>query len=148
MMIPSSQKNCSYLLAGALIFAHLATCLLAPWFHQHPGQDHAEVKGDSHHAHVSPFAPLPSEHEEDDDHENAILHLFTVGNTSQELLRGASPAHSDNSVAAVVRIVVDWLVAAIPNPALSRQGCFQSPILSPPQDYCVLSATNLSPPQA
>jgi len=147
-MIFSSQKNCNPLLAGALIIAHLATCLLAPWFHQHPEQDHAEAKGDSYHAHASPFAPLPSEHEEDDDHEDAILHLFTVGNTSLELLRGAAPAHSENRVATVVLIVVDWLVAAIPNPTLSRQGFFQSPILSNPQDYCVLSATNLSPPQA
>ena len=147
-MILSSQKNCNYLLAGVLIIAHLATCLLGPWFHQHPGQDHAEAKGGSHHTHASPSAPLASEHEEDDDHEDAILHLFTVGNPSLELLRGASPAHSENSVAAVVMIVVDWLVAAIPNPTLSRQGFFQSPILSNPQDYCVLSATNLSPPQA
>jgi len=148
MMILSSQKNCNDLLAGALIIAHLAACLLASWFHQHPGQDHAEVKGGSHHAHASPFAPLPFEHEEDDDHEDAILHLFTVGNTSLELLRGASPAYSENTVAAVVLIVVDWLVATIPNPALSCQGFFQSPIPSPPQEYCVLSATNLSPPQA
>lgn len=146
-MIFFSRQNSKSLPAGALIVTHLALCLLAPWFHQHPGHDHAEAKGGSHHAHAVPFAPPPSGHEEDDDHENAILHLFTVGNPSLELLRGATPAHSDNSVAAVALIVVDWLVAAIPNPALSRQGCFQSPILSPPQDYCVLSATNLSPPQ-
>lgn len=149
MMIFFSRQNSEGLLAGALIIAHLATCFFASWFHQHPGHDHAEAKGNSHHAHGLPFTPLPSEHEEDDDdHEDAILHLFTVGNPSLELLRGASPAHSDNGVAAVVLIAVDWLVAAIPNPALSRQGFFQSPNLSNPQDYCVLSATNLSPPQA
>lgn len=147
-MILSSQKNYYYPLAGTLIIAHLVTCLLAPWFHQHPGQDHAEANGSSHHAHASPIAPLPSEREEDDDHEDAILHLFAVGNTSLELLHGASLAHSDNSVAAVGLIVVDWLVTTIPNPVFAGQSLFKPSILPSPQDYCVLSATNLSPPQA
>lgn len=147
-MIFFSRQNSKSLPAGALIVTHLALCLLAPWFHQHPGHDHAEAKGGSHHAHAVPFAPLPSEHEEDDDHEDAMLHLFTVGNPSLELLRGASSTHSENSVAAVVMIAVDWLVAAIPNSAFSRQSLFKSSILPNPQDYCALSATNLSPPQA
>jgi len=148
-MIFFSRQNSKSLPVGALIVTHLALCLLGSWFHQHPGHDHAEAKGGSHHAHALPFAPLPSEHEEDDDdHEDAILHLFTVGNPSLELLRGASPAHSENSVAAVVLIVVDLPFAAISNPGFSRQSLFKSSILPNPQDYCVLSATNLSPPQA
>jgi hypothetical protein len=136
------------LLVGAVSVTQLAICLLAPWFHQHPGHDHAEVKGGTQHAHGSPLTPPPSEHEGDDDHEESILHLFTSSNASSEFLRGAPPAHSEKSASAVVLIVIDSLIAAIPNSAFSRHSCLTSPILSPPQDNYVLSAANLSPPQA
>ena len=147
-MIFPLRPNSKSLLAGAVIVMHLAVCLLSPWFHQHPEHDHAEAKGGSHHAHGLPFTPLPFEHKDNDDHDDAILHLFTAGNSSLELLRDASSAHSGNSVAAVVLRFVDRFAAAISNPALSRQIVYRSPILLNPQDYCVLSATNLSPPQA
>jgi|GEM_PF-4279735 len=150
-MIFTSSKRCGSLTVGALIIAHLATCFLAPWFHQHPEQDHAKVKGDFYHSHVSAFASHAQEFEQDHHDLPDVLHLLE-GSQLFEKMQAAIAAHF-GQIFAPGKFVpqIDFFVSPFvenspPNFFVKTVIKF-SPV-QPTPNYFVLIATGLSPPLA
>ena len=150
-MILSSQKNCNPLLAGALIIAHLATCLFAPWFHQHPDQDHAEITGGSYHSHISAFASHAQEFEQDHHDLQETLHLLE-GSQLFEKMQAAIAAHFAQIFAPGKFLPqIDFFVSPFvenspPNSVVKT--ILKLPPVQLARDYFALTAAGLSPPLA
>lgn len=136
--------------AGALMIAHLVTCFLASWFHQHADQDHAEVKGEFYHSHVSAVASQAQEIEQDHHASPDGLHL----------LEGAQPFENMQTA-----LAVQFGQSFTPGKFAPQNDFFGLPSagVSPPtvvvktalklpsvrsllQNYFVLIAAGLSPP--
>jgi hypothetical protein len=139
------------LLAGASIIAHLAACFLALWFHQHPGQDHAEVEGNSYHSHASSFASPPPVFGQDRHDLSEGLHLLENSSLFDKM-QASIEAHFGQII---------FSGKYTPNPDfLGLPSASISPLVSvvktplkllpvqPTQDYFVLIASDLSPPLA
>jgi hypothetical protein len=150
-MILSAQKNCSPLLAGALIIAHLAACFLASWFHQHPDQDHAKITGGSYHSHVSAFASHAQEFEQDHHNLPDVLHLLE-GSQLFEKMQAAIAAHFGQIFTPGQFVPqIDFFVSPFgenspPNSVVKT--VLKLPPIQPARDYFALTATGLSPPLA
>ncbi len=150
-MKPSLQKKYPSGLAGALIITHLAAFFFAPWFHQHPGEDHAEVKGGFYHSHVSAFASQAQEFEQDHHDLPDVLHLLE-GAQLFEKMQAAIAAHFGQIIAPGKLVPqIDFFglpSAVISPPKFAVETALKLPPVQPTQDYFVLIATGLSPPLA
>ena len=138
-------------MSGALTIAHLVTCFLAPWFHQHPGHDHAEVKGGSYHSHASTFDSHTSEVEQDYHDLASVFHL----------LEGLQPAEKMQATIAVQMGQITTMgkfaphidffflpfVAKSPPNSVFKTFLKLTPI-QPGRDFFALTAAGLSPPLA
>jgi len=144
------QKH-KYFLAGALIIAHLAACLLAPWFHQHPGQDHAEVKGDFYHSHASAFASHAPEFEQDHHDLPDILHLLEGSQLFEKMQAAIAAQFGQIFTPGKYVPQIDFFVSPFvenspPNSVVKT--VLKLPPIQPARDYFALTATGLSPPLA
>lgn len=148
-MLFFSRQNSKSPLAGALIIAHFVTCFLAPWFHQHPGQDHAEVKGDSYHSHALPFASYAQEFDQDHHDWQEGLHLLEGSRLFDKVQASAVTHFGQVFVPGKCVVKIDFFgsnPASISLPAFVVKTIIKFPDIQPTQDYFVLIATGLSPP--
>ncbi|MCI0695732.1 hypothetical protein L0337_27480 [candidate division KSB1 bacterium] len=144
------QKR-KYCLASALIIAHLVACFLAPWFHQHAGEDHAEIKGDFYHSHVSAVASHAQEFEQDHHDLPDGLHLFE-GSQLFEKMQAAIAAHfgqiftPGKFVPQIDFFVSPFVENSPPNSVVKI--VLKLPPTQTARNYFALTATGLSPPLA
>ena len=148
-MIFTSSKKRSSLAAGALIIAHFAVCFLAPWFHQHPEQDHAGVKGEFYHSHASAFTSHPPQSEQNHYDLPAALHHLEGSQLFDEL-KGTSEAHF-GQIIFFGKYAPKIDLFGLPTPSISRPAFaaktfLKLPPVPPTQSYFVLIAAGLSPP--
>lgn len=147
----SSRQTAIRSLAGALIVAHLGACFLAPWFHQHAGEDHAEVNGGSYHSHVSASASHAQEFEQDHHDLPDVLHLLE-GSQLFEEIPAAIAAHFGQIFASGKFVphgdfFVSPVVESSPPNAVVKT-ILKLPPIQPARDHFALTATGLSPPLA
>jgi len=136
-------------LAGALIIAHLATCFLAPWFHQHPGHDHAEIKGGSYHSHAATFASHVQEFDQDHHDLQEALHLLEGSQLFDKMQASIETHFGQIFIPGKYVPQIDFLglpSASISLPAFTVKTTLKLPPVQPNQNYFVLVATGLSPP--
>ena len=138
-------------LASALIVAHLVTCFLAPWFHQHPGHDHAEIKGGSYHSHASTFASQAQEFNQDHHDLQEALHLLE-GSQLFDKMQASIEAHF-GQIIAPGKFVPQIDFCGSPFVENSPPNFFVKTVIKLPpiqlaRDYFALTATGLSPPLA
>lgn len=151
MMTFFSRQICKSLLLGVLTIAHLAVGFLAPWFHQHAGEDHAEVKGDFYHSHVSAVASHAQEFDQDHHDLPDGLHLLE-GSQLLEKMQAAISAHF-GQIFTPGKFVLqnDFFVSPFvenspPNSVVKT--ALKLPPIQTSRDYFALTATGLSPPLA
>jgi len=134
-----------------LVF-YLISIVLTPLFHQHPAEYHPVSINTGYHSHVEPFAPHTSEHREDDSRENATPDHFDETITPFEDMVGFVQVNPESVInpAKFAPIAVLFIQSSAESCSnqLSWQNSFNLLSPQPQQDYCVLTATNLSPPQA
>jgi len=140
-------------LAGmAVLVFYLISIVLTPLFHQHPGEYHPGSINTGYHSHAEPFATDIPEHSEDNNREDVESHHFSKTNTAFEDMVGIVQVNSRNIInpAKFSPIAVLFIQSSAESCSnqLSWQNAFNLLPLQPQQDYCVLTATNLSPPQA
>lgn len=150
-MTSSFPKSRKCLLAVALIIGHLVASFLAPWFHQHAGEDHAETEGNFYHSHVLAFASHAQEFEQDHHDSQEALHLLEglqlfekmqipVGShLAQVFIPGKSAPQIDFFVVPVVE-------NSPPNSFVKT--ALKLPPIRPARDHFAVTATGLSPPLA
>lgn len=146
-----SRQIYKSLLPGVLTIAHLAVGFLAPWFHQHAGEDHAEVKGDFYHSHISAVASHALEFEQDHHDLPDGLHLFE-GSQLFEKMQAAIAAHfgqifAPGKFAPQIDFFVSPFVENSPQNSIVK-AVLKLPPIQPARDYFALTATGLSPPLA
>lgn len=150
-MIKLIARKYRLLIAGGLIIAQWVALFFAPWFHQHPGQGHAEGKGDAYHAHAVPFTSHVPEFDKDRHDPQEGLHLLQ-GSRPFDTMQGLLEAHFGKIITPCkFASHVDFsglLSAAISPPAFIVKTIFKFLPLQAPLDYFVLTATGLSPPLA
>jgi len=128
--------------------AHLVVFFSAPWFHAHPGEDHAETKGEAYHSHLPPFASHSSEHDEEAPQDDDLMHLWAMGNWALQNWHGVPAAHAGN-IPDSAQYSSDINCISLPPALASHQPfLFRNLIIQNPADYYALNAANLSPPQA
>lgn len=151
-MIFTSSQKASSLLTGAVIIAHLVAFFFAPWFHLHPGEDYADLNGEFYHSHTMPFTSHAPEPDQDEQHQDAIMHLFAVRSQPLDEMHGFFQVNFGNIInPAKCAPNLDFF--NLPSTSISQyQFVFQNTtkfLIHPlQQNYFVLNATNLSPPQA
>lgn len=150
-MIFLSRQNSRSIPFGMLLVAYLATCLLAPWFHQHPGENHAELTGDSYHSHVSAFASPAQEFEQDHHGSQEGLHLLE-GSQLFDKVQAAIATHfgqifAPGKFAPQIDFLVSPFVENSPPNSIVK-AVLKFPPIQPARDYFALTATGLSPPLA
>lgn len=150
-MIYSLLPKCKYFFSGALIITHLVTCFLAPWFHQHSEQDHAEVKGSAYHSHVSPFASHAQEFDLDHHDLHVALHLLE-GSQPFDKMQFPVQAHFGQIIAPGKFVpqgdFSDSPPASVLPPKFVVKSVLKFSPVRPTQHYFVLIAAGLSPPLA
>jgi hypothetical protein len=150
-MAHSLLKRRNYFLAGALIIAHLATCLLAPWFHQHADEDHAEIKGDLYHAHVAPDAAQASESERAPHDLPDASHLLEGAQLFENVHAAFAAPFGQIFNSAKFASPIDFFVSSFAENSPSNavvKIVLKLPPLQPVRDYFALIAAGLSPPFA
>ena len=150
-MVNSLSKRYKSLLAGALIAAHFATCLLAHLLHFHPGHDHVDVKGEIYHSHA------PSTHSDEPEFEHRhhdlqdVLHLLE-GSPLIEKMHSLIETHFGQYYYLdkhKPQIEFAGLPSASPPlPKLIGKTILKIPPVHLVRDFIVLVATGLSPPLA
>ncbi len=150
-MIFSIRQTSKRSIAGACVIAYLTLCLLAPWFHQHPGHDHAEITGGSYHSHASTSASRAQEFDQDYHAWQEALHLLE-GPPLFEKMQASIEAHFGQIIfLGKYAPQIDFLglpSVSISPPAIVAKTSLKLPPIQAPQDYFVLIATGLSPPLA
>ncbi|MEE8126941.1 MAG: hypothetical protein V3T45_00170 [Nitrospinaceae bacterium] len=134
-----------------LVF-YLISLVLTPLFHHHHEEHHPGSRDNGYHSHSEPFVTPTSEHGEDDSRENATADHFDETITPFEDMVGFVQVNPESVInpAKFAPIAVLFIQSSAESCSnqLSRQNSFNLLSLQPQQDYCVLTATNLSPPQA
>ena len=142
-------------LSGIVVLVfYLLSIVLTPLFHLHPGEYHPGSINTGYHSHAEPFATHTSEHGEDNNRENAIPHHSGETITPFEDMVGVvhqvNPGNKINP--SKFPSILDVLLYPTSSESCQNQLPRQNILyLVPPQcqrDYSVLTATNLSPPQA
>ena len=134
-----------------LIF-YTISLVLAPWFHLHPGEYHPGPIGDGYHSHAEPFKAPISEHSEDDHQTDESYSHLGETITALDVMAGVARVNPSNIIhPAKFSLIVNTLISTsseICQNQLSRKHPLSLLSPQPPQEYCLLTATNLSPPQA
>ena len=150
-MIYAILQKCKYFFGGAFIVAHLLTCFLSPWFHQHVGEDHAEVKGDVYHSHVSPFASHGRESEQDHHDLAGVFHLLEGSQPVEKMKVAIAVQIGQISTIGKFAPHIDFFfspfVAKSP-PGFVVKTFLKLPPIQPAREYFALTAAGLSPPLA
>ncbi len=131
---------------------YLISLVLTPLFHQHPGEHHPGPRDKGYHSHAEPFAIHTSEHGEDDHRaDKTPKHVGETIAPFEDMVGvvQVNPANMINPARfSPIQVLVIQSSAESCSNQLSWQDAFNWLPLQPQQDYCVFSATNLSPPQA
>jgi len=141
-------------LAGmAVLVFYLISIVLTPLFHQHPGEYHPGSINTGYHSHAEPFATDIPEHSEDNNREDVESHHFSKTNTAFEDMVGVAQVNPGNIInplkfPPISGVLILPMSSENRTNQFSRKNTLFFPSPYPQQDYCVLSATNLSPPQA
>lgn len=135
-----------------MLVPYLISLVLNPLFHQHPGEHHPGSTNVGYHSHTEPFASHTSEHSEGFNQDDATPHHFGETLTLFEDMLGVVQVNQDYIInpakfSPVLVLFIQSFAERYFN-QLSWQDAFNLLALQPLQDYRVLTATNLSPPQA
>jgi hypothetical protein len=148
----SRKKKTSALCGITVLVYYLISLALAPLFHLHPGEYHHGSINTGYHSHTEQFATHASERSADDIEENAVRDYLGETITLFEDVAGVvqvNPVTTINPAKfSPISVLFIQSSAESCSDQLSWQDAFNWLPLHPQQDYCVLSATNLSPPQA
>ena len=150
-MIFFLRRNNQTLFAAVLIIAFLTACLLSPWFHQHPGRGHAEVKGDFYHLQASAFTSDPLESEKDRHAVQGALHLLEGSQLFDKMQASVETHFGQVFISGKYVPQFDFSVlpsATISLPVFTNKTTLKLQPVLPAQDYFALTATGLSPPLA
>ncbi len=135
-----------------VVAAYLISLVLTPLFHQHPGEHHSASTDTGYHSHAGSSKPDKHAHSKDDNRESAKPHHSSKTITPFQNMVGIVQVNAGDIINPARFSPV--LVLAVQSSAKSYSNQFfwqyEFELLPPPtqQDYCVQSATNLSPPQA
>jgi len=148
MGYPLLQK-CKYYLAGTLVIAHLITCLLAQWLHQHGGHNHFGLKGCVYQLRIPAFLGEMQEFDQAQHDPDADLHLLkrnSPDNKLQDARTGQSGHHCalDNFVPPIDSC--DSPIVENSPPYTAFKTAFKLAFIQTAREYFVLPATGLSPP--
>ncbi|NIR49882.1 hypothetical protein GWN75_16175 [candidate division KSB1 bacterium] len=131
---------------------YLISIILAPLFHHHAEEHHHDSVNSGYHSHTAPFSTHTSAHHADGKQEDTTSQHFCDTITAHEDMVGVIQGHSGNTFNPVkfLSTLVSSIKSSLESNShkVSRQYAFNLLPLQPQQDYCVLTATNLSPPQA
>ena len=136
----------------AVLVSYLISIVLTPLFHQHPGEYHPGSINNGYHSHAELFATHTYEHSDDDNREDPTPHHFGETITPFAGMVVVVQVNAGNIInpAKFSPILVLFIQSSAES--CSNQICWQDVFNLLPrqtqQDYCVLTATNLSPPQA
>lgn len=134
-----------------VLFFYVIAIVLTPFFHHHPEGHHPDSANSGYHSHAAPFASHTHEHSEDDQHEDNSTDHFSASITHFTGMMGVVQANTNNIFELVtLSITLDLLIQSTEGHYSSQfpqETDFNLLPLQPQQDYCILSATNLSPPQ-
>lgn len=150
-MIFFLRRNNQTLSTAALTITYLAVCLLSLWFHQHPGEDHAEVNGDFYHSHASSFVSHSLTSEQDHHDLPEGLHLLE-GSSLFDKMQASITAHFGQILIPGKYVSqIDFLISSFvenspPNSVVNT--VLKLPPIQTARDYFALTATGLSPPLA
>ncbi|MCH8020298.1 hypothetical protein IH785_10595 [candidate division KSB1 bacterium] len=135
----------------AVLFIYAISLVLAPCFHKHPGKYHADSNADSYHSHTDPFGSHSSEHGDEDHRKDSTPGHFSEPVTAADEMVGVSQApgkiFNPTKFPPILVLFIQTSAESCSN-QLSWQDAFTLLPLQPQQDYCILTAANLSPPQA
>ena len=135
---------------SGIAVSYLLSIFLAPLFHQHPGEQHSDSTVSGYHSHAG--STKSHAHTE----KNASKKAATSHHSSETItpfhdMVGVVQVNPDNNIkpAKFSLAIILSIQSSVEScaPQFSRQNAFQSLPPPPRQDYCVQSATNLSPPQ-
>lgn len=154
-MILRSPQIVRSLLVCALVFAQIAALFASPWFHRHPGEDHAETDGEVYHTHLPSSASSSSESESNTPHSEEMAHLGTGEPHQPPAVMPGSLAANCGKTLALSNQAADrdacGLSAVLPSPSLPTpviQSLLRPLHVLPSQDNSVLIETDLPPPLA
>ena len=140
-------------LSGIIVLiVYSISLLLTPWFHLHPGEHHSDTTGNVYHSHGESFAAHTSGHEKGDHQKGNYNHHFSETITAFDYMTGIARPNPGNFVNptkfSTILVLFGQSFTESYSQQISRQDAFDLLLLQPQQDYCILSATNLSPPLA
>ncbi len=146
-------KKMKFAFSGiAVLGFYVLSLVLTPWFHLHPGEYHPGSRDNGYHSHAELFATHTSEHSADDNQEDATPQHVGETITPFEDMVGIVQVNPGDIInpATFPPVLVLSVQASVENCSnqVSWQDAFTLLPLQPQQDYYVLTATNLSPPQA
>jgi len=135
----------------AVLVFYLISIILTPLFHKHPGEHHPGSTNTRYHSHTEPFTTHTSEHSDEDHREDATPGHFSEPITASDEMVGVSQAPGNIINSAKLASIVDIFIPKSSERCqsqVSQQNTLSLLSPQPQQDYCILTATNLSPPQA
>ncbi|MBC6952419.1 hypothetical protein DWB58_31290 [candidate division KSB1 bacterium] len=137
--------------AVVCVIAHFATCLLTLWFHQHPGHDHAGVKGEFYHSHIPAVASHAPEFEQDHHSSRESLHLLEGSSLFDKMHASIAVHFAQIFIPGKFVPQIDFFAAPFVENSTPNSVVKIVLKLTPLQlvrDYFALTATGLSPPLA
>jgi len=145
-------KKLKFSLSGIVVlFIYAISVVLAPCFHKHPGKYHTDSNAVSYHSHTDPFGSNKSEHSDEDHREYSTPDHFSEPVTAADEMVGVPQApgkiFNPTKFPPILVLFIQTSAESCSN-QLSWQDAFTLLPLQPQQDYCILTAANLSPPQA
>ncbi len=136
----------------AVLVFYLLALVLSPLFHLHPEVHHPGSAGNGYHSHTEPFASHTSEHSAEDNQEEATPDHFGETLVLFKDIVGVVQVSQSNTLnpAKFSPVLLLFIHSSAESCASqpTRKISFNLLPLQPQQDYCVQTATNLSPPQA
>ena len=145
-------RNKKFGLSGIMVLIiYSISLVLAPWFHLHPGDYHSDSTADIYHAHAESFTAHTCGHDETDQRQDKYNHHFDETTIAFGDMSGFARPITINSIKlpkfSTILVLFVKSTTESNSQQLLRQGTFNLSIVQSQQDYCVLAATNLSPPQ-
>ncbi len=140
------------LLGKVMLAFYMFAVVLTPLFHHHPEGHHPDSINSGYHSHVAPFADHSHDHSADDQHEDNSADHFGSSMSVYKNMIGVVQVNPGN-IFKVNKLPVAFNLVS----QTFAQKCVDQPTreitfnflpLRPQQDYCIFTATNLSPPQA
>ncbi len=145
-----ARKTIFALSGIGVLFFYLISLVLAPMSHLHPREHHPGATNTGYHSHVEPFAAHTSDHE-DDDREDAAPHHFSETFALFEAMVGIVQVNPGDIINATTfsHLLVLFIQSSVESDSnqFDWQDVFNWSALQFQQEYSILAATNLSPPQ-